>query len=151
MKNNFNISDLILINQFVQGIKDLEYIHMWFNNLCLLEKRQSLINIWNLIIQSHPLYEDIEKAIILSKRKASSTPAVMLLNKRKPFFKFGYEVSKLPDNELIKALDILLYTLSLSDNRRKENEDPLLCNHWWHKDLRNEEYIIQLLNNETQI
>ena len=64
----------------------------------------------------------------------------------KDYLKFGHETLKLNENELKKVWIILLNILKIADTRRKNAEDPRLCNHWWHKDLSNQDYINCLLS-----
>ena len=69
----------------------------------------------------------------------------MLTNPNKDFLKFGYETFNLNESELKKVWVILLNILKISDTRRKNSENPHLCSHWWHKDLRDSYYLKFLL------
>jgi hypothetical protein len=144
MKKFFTIEDEIFINQFTQKINNLDEMNKWFFSHYLEEKRNIVKLLINLVIQAHPTYDEIKESADLLQ-KSSSPSAIKLLNKNKPFNKFGHELSNLPEKELLNAFDILLLTLSSADNRRKEEEDPENCNHWWHKDLSNNEYLDSLI------
>lgn len=142
---------LISINQFVQDIKSINILIEWFSNLEIISKKNAIIEMFSLVAQSHPQKNDLFKAIELSQVKKTSTAVVMLTNPNKNYLKFGYETLKLNEKELEKVWIILLNILKISDNRRKNSEDPHLCNHWWHKDLSNQEYIDSLLSLNSEI
>lgn len=144
MKKNFTIEDEIFINQFSQKINNLDEMNKWFFSHNLEEKRNIVKLLIILVVQAHPTYDEIKESADLLQ-KSSSPSAIKLLNKKKPFSKFGHELSNLPEKELLNTFDILLLTLSTADNRRKEDEDPVNCNHWWHKDLSNKEYLDSLI------
>ncbi len=131
------------MNQFTQKIHSLEEMNKWFESYDLLDKKAILCNLFNMVVQAHPTYEELVSSIeALNKRNSPS--AVKLLNKSKPFCKYGYEICTLPERELTIGFDILLVTLATADGRRKQSESPDKCNHWWHKDLSSESYLQQL-------
>ena len=144
MRRNLTIEEEIVLNQFSQNIYDIKHMVEWFESYDIINKRDIMGNLFNMMLQSHPTIDDIESsAMFLGKLRSSS--AVVLLNKNKPFNKFGFEICKLPEKELTNGFSILLLTLSKADNRRRNNEDPEERNHWWHKDLSDPNYIKQLL------
>ena len=98
------------------------------------------------IPDAHPTYEEISLAVDKLGKK-SSPSAVKLLNKSRPYNKYGYEISNLPEYELINAFDILLVVLSISDNRRRLEECSNGCNHWWHMDLSDKAVVQWLRQN----
>lgn len=143
MRRCLSIDEEIILNQFSQGLFTLEEMNHWFAMYDLLDKRDIVQHLLNMVIQAHSTYDDIEGSAILLK-KVTSASAVKLLNRKKPFSKFGYEICDLPEKELQIGFDILLLTLVKADTRRKEQEDPKECNHWWHKDLSDENYLRKL-------
>ena len=146
MRRFLNINEEIFLNQFSQGLVTLEKMNEWFTAYDLLNKKDIIYNLLNMVIQSHPTYDEIESSAI-SLNKITSSSAVKLLNRNKPFNKFGYEICDLPERELQTGFNILLLTLAKADKRRKEQEDSNNCTHWWHKDLSDEEYLQKLRNN----
>lgn len=140
MTRNLTIDEEIFLNQFTQNIHTLEEMNLWFKTYDLLNKRDIMRNLFNMVIQSHPTFEDIESSVT-SLYKSKTPSAMILLNKNKPFNKFGYKICELPENELLNGFDILLETLLKSDSRRKNLENDKDCNHWWHKDLSNQNYL----------
>lgn len=149
MKRRLTIDEEIFLNQFTQNIHSLDKMNKWFDSYTLLDKRDIIENLFNIVIQSHPTIEDIESsAIALKKIKSSS--ATILLSKTKPFTKFGYRICRLPEKELLNGFDILLLTLSKADRRRKKNDCAFGCNHWWHQDLSNPAYLQELRRQANQ-
>lgn len=140
MNRYLTIDEEIYINQFTQGLHNLQEMNSWFKSFDLQNKRDILENVLYMVLQSHPTYEELEASAQLLK-KTKSTSAIMLMNKNKPFHKFGYQICDLPEPELLNGFDILIITLTKSDNRRKIEESDGECQHWWHKDLSDERYL----------
>lgn len=146
MRQSLTMEEEIFINQFTQKLHSLETMEKWFVQKDEPYKREIILNLLNMVIQSHPTYEEMSTAIAYLK-KNTSTAAVKLLNTRRPFAKYGYELADLPERELLNSFDILLVTLSIADNRRKTEECCGGCNHWWHKDLSDQSVLLQLKHN----
>ena len=146
MKRHLTIEEEIFLNQFSQGIHTLDEMKEWFESYEIHDKRDIIENLFNLMLQSHPKIEDIESSA-LSIGKIRSSSAIMLLNRSKPFNRFGYKICQLPEKELTNGFCILLLTLSRADNRRKNVEIPEECRHWWHKDLSDTHYLEELVKN----
>ena len=140
MKRVLTIDEEIFLNQFSQGIHSLDEMNHWFETHDLQNKRDIMENLFNMVVQSHPRYDDIQESIIYLKKEKTSS-AVMLTNRNKPFEKFGYLICNLPEKELQNGFDILLLTLSKADGRRRKYENADECSHWWHKDLSDEKYL----------
>ena len=143
MKRHFSIEEEIFINQFVQHLHSLDAMVEWFNDRDYDDKKEVIHNLINMVIQSHPTYDEITKAAE-ELRLIKSPAAVKLLNPNKPYSKFGYELVGLPERELEKCFELLLVTLSIADNRRRDTACINGCNHWWHKDLSDEAVIEQI-------
>lgn len=146
MNRPFTINEEIFINQFSQRIHTLKTMEKWFDKYSVSDKRNIILNLLGMVIQAHPTYEEISLAVDKLGKK-SSPSAVKLLNKSRPYNKYGYEISNLPEYELINAFDILLVVLSISDNRRRLEECSNGCNHWWHMDLSDKAVVQWLRQN----
>ena len=140
MKRAMTIDEAIFLNQFSQGLHSLDEMNDWFEKYDIENKRNVMADLFYMVLQAHPDYDDIESAALFLKKSRTSS-AVMLLNRNKPFSKFGYKICDLPEKELINGFDILLLVLSRADNRRKSRENPGECSHWWHKDLSDKKYV----------
>ncbi|MBQ5321711.1 MAG: hypothetical protein J6K88_06650 [Oscillospiraceae bacterium] len=145
MNRILNINEEIKLNQFVQNIFTLEEMEAWFLNYNVEDRRSILFALLNMVIQSGATTNDISVAANNIK-KGRATPTIMLLNQKEPFQKFGYKICRLPENELANGFKVLLCTLAISDNRRKEDEKGI-CNHWWHKDLSDEKVLETIKKN----
>ena len=141
MKRHFTIDEEIFINQFVQHIYSLNVMEDWFLRRDYADKKEVILNLLNMVIQAHPTDGEITLAA-RKLGKETSPSAVKLLNKRKPYVTYGYEIADLPEKELGNGFLLLLTILSIADNRRRTTEFKDGCNHWWHKDL-SDEVIVQ--------
>lgn len=137
MKRNFTIDEEIFINQFVQQLHSSEVMEAWFSDRDHAEKREVILNLLNMVVQAHPTDEEIELAA-RKLGKENSPSAVKLMNKRKPYCTYGYELADLPEKELKTGFLLLLTILSMADSRRRATECKDGCSHWWHKDLSDE-------------
>jgi len=149
MRRFLTIDEEITLNKFSQKLYTLEEMSCWFERYDLPDKRNLVRNLFYMFAQAHPTYKEVEESAI-SIKKTKSPAAIKLLNKRRPFEKFGYEVCDLPENELSIGFKILLLTLAKADTRRKESELPEDCHHWWHKDLSDEVYLQALREGRIQ-
>lgn len=140
MNRNLTIYEEIILNQFSQRIYSLDEMNKWFCEYTHTDKKNIVQGLLNMVIQSGATVGDIYFAASYL-RKTASPSSVKLLDPRKPFAKFGYEICDLPEKELCIGFSILLLTLSVADNRRKLSELPDTCSHWWHKDLSDKEYL----------
>lgn len=109
MKRCLTIDEEIFINQFTQGINNLQDMNEWFKSYDLSNKRDLLANLLYMVLQSQPTYDEIEASAMFLK-KLKSPSAVILLNKNKPFQKYGYQICDLPEKELLNGFDILIVT-----------------------------------------
>ena len=131
-----NLDDEIFLNQFSQNIYSLETVKKWFDAKNHEEKKAIILDVLDMVIQSHPTYEEI--SCTAEELKLSKTPAaVKLLNTNKPFNKFGYELADLPEKEMERGFILLLKIFSVADKRRRSMCCANGCHHWWHRDLSN--------------
>jgi hypothetical protein len=145
MKRHFSIDEQIFINQYSQNIYSLEKMEEWFNDRDYNDKKDVILNLLNMVIQVHATYEEI-LYIAESLGLLSSTSAIKLLNKNKPYSKYGYELADLPEKELNKCFKLLISVFALADNRRKNKECISGCRHWWHQDLSDKSFLEKLKN-----
>lgn len=141
MLRYLNIDEEIFINQFSQGLHKLNDMDEWFERYDEVDKKAIISNLLNMVVQSHATVDEIRSAAeLIGKEKSPAT--IKLMNPRKPYSKFGWEICSLPEKELSIGFNVLLMTLSISDGRRKAEEK--YCNHWWHRDLSDEKYLEEL-------
>lgn len=150
MQKPFTIEEEILLNQFTQQIHSLAYMKDWFAVQDDAQKRNTILNLLNMVIQAHPTDREIAAAIQTCKKDASPA-AAKLRNKNKPYYKFGYELANLPEKELTSSFEILLVTLSIADSRRKSEDCTNGCSHWWHRDLSDKTVLRQLRKKKDRL
>ena len=56
MRKILSIDEEIILNQFSQGLFTLEEMNNWFVAYDLLDKRDIVQHLLNMVIQSHPTY-----------------------------------------------------------------------------------------------
>jgi hypothetical protein len=132
------IQELVLLNQYVQGIVLREDIVHWYSSLDENSRKAAVKAIWILATQARILESDLTKAIDESGLKPTHTPVQMLKTKKMPFHRRGYALANLKGTVLNQAFLLVLECFALAERRRKDSEDSATCNHWWHKDLSNE-------------
>ncbi|WP_348800621.1 DUF5958 family protein [Flavobacterium adhaerens] len=126
------LSNEIEVNKFGQGLVEIDDL---FNNFSLLsfdKKKDFLIDILFLIMQSKPEEEDIENVIEQSKLKRTYTPCVLI--KKGVANHTLKKLTELPENELSKSFILLLHLFKISYKRRFEIEKNDI-NKWWYWDL----------------
>lgn len=147
MFTGLTLSNLILLNQYAQGIVTRQEVEKWFLSLAENEKQSSVKEVWILATQALVTEGDIPKATEVAGLKSTHTPVVMILNGDVPFYKRGYRLSELKGIVLNQAFWFVLECFALAERRRKEKEGTTECNHWWHKDLSDERVIKEILGN----
>jgi len=110
----------ILVNQYGQGIVDIEKLISLLECLSNENKRLFLNDLLYLIMQSKPMDEDINEAIIESGLKPTYTPCV-LLKKGVAVYNLK-KIIELPNNELEKVITLLLVLFKIAYRRRFEKE-----------------------------
>jgi len=126
------LEDAILINRFGQNLIGIEHMIKLFSSFNVEMKRDFLREINSLIMQSKPILNDIEPAILSSGLKPTYTPCILL---RKGITRHNLEkLVLLPENELSKVYVLLLSLFIIAYKRRYsiEKNNP---NKWWYWDL----------------
>ncbi|HYE68779.1 MAG TPA: DUF5958 family protein [Anaerovoracaceae bacterium] len=139
------MKELILLNQYVQGVvKRLEIVN-WFSSLPEDDKRSVVKSVWLLAVQAQIVEDDIPTVTLEAGLKPTHTPVVMLSKGNESLHKRGYGLSRLSGVVLNQAFLLVLESFALAERRRKEKEGSEECNHWWHKNLADENIIKEIL------
>lgn len=138
-----NLNEEISVNQWGQSLEDIDYFIDFFSELPLVEKRQYLMNLSYLILQSKPEDKDIDEAINLGGLRQTYTACILLKKNGLKLFSFEKTIN-LPENELIKCLTLFLYLFRVSYLRRYE-EERNDANKWWYWDLSDNKNIDKIL------
>lgn len=141
------ISRLILLNQYVQGIVKREEVVLWYSCLDENDKQSAVKEVWMLATQAHVIEDDVLAATAEADLKPTHAPVQILKTCKMPFHRRGYELATLKGTSLNHAFLLALECFALAERRRKEQEEPQKCNHWWHRDLADENIIRDILNN----
>jgi hypothetical protein len=139
--------ELILLNQYVQGVVSRDEIDGWFLSLDEADKQAVVRNTWILAIQAQVREMDIPVAIVASELKSTHTPVVMLTKGNTSLHNRGYKLSTLKGAILTQAFLFVLECFVSAERRRKEKEGSSECHHWWHKDLSDREIVQEILRN----
>jgi len=136
------IDKAITLNKYGQGLIVSDVLADEFTNFALIEKRNYLKELIALILQSKPMKEDIQSAILESKLKPTFTPCVLITKGLDNHHL--QKIAELPENELNKSLLLLLGLFKISYRRRFKDEK----NHpdkWWYWDLANEDNVNKIV------
>jgi hypothetical protein len=132
----FSLDECILVNQWVQGIVPTFRLVEWFETSSDDGKSEILRQMMELCRQAKAAGDDGSKAVAASGINPRRTTSVLL--------SLGTTVERLHQVVgLTKSYDrsdafvLLLHLLKVADDRRRANEAPGLCTHWWHRDLGN--------------
>lgn len=140
------IQELLLLNQYVQGVISREDISKWFLSLDEEDKQATVKNVWVLALQAQIRENDIEDATAAAGLKPTHVPVVMISKKNTAFRNNGYTLSTLKGAVLCQAFWLVLECFALAERRRKESEGLLECNHWWHQDLSDKRIVQKILD-----
>ncbi len=141
------IQELVLLNQYVQGVVLKKEIDNWFSSLEETDKQSVVKSIWVLATQAQVIESDIFIATLAAELKPTHTPVVMISKGDVSLYNRGYRLSELKGTILNQAFLLVLECFALAERRRKEKEGTSECNHWWHKDLSDERVIKEILQN----
>jgi hypothetical protein len=128
----------IRLNRIASGYELLESGNDWFVDLDEMSRRAAIRTLGYMTMQAGATADDVVAAITSSKLKPTFTPCVQL--SRGKLKTQISKVSQLPNDELPKVFRLLIELLRIADRRRKDVCDGE-CSHWWHQDLKDEEFL----------
>ncbi|MGE0493903.1 MAG: DUF5958 family protein [Vulcanimicrobiota bacterium] len=119
-----------LINGFAQGLVEFSTVLSYFEQLSY-EGRSSFLEflLWY-AKEARFRDSDAQLAVQRSEQKSTFTPSVLLLLGRHD------KIPKLPEDEQLKSLRLLLNLFAIADERRRHDVCKGACQHWWHNDLQ---------------
>ena len=141
--NMINSDQLVLLNQYAQGVRTISDGKNWFSSFSSSEQFEILRELSNLILHASANINDVNTAIKKSGLKATLTPCVLLQKEN-----LKVQLSKvlaLPPGEYAKAFALFLSLFSVADKRRRDTRCKSGCSHWWHKDLSDAEIVKQII------
>jgi hypothetical protein len=125
------------MNQFRQGVVSWNDALTWFRENSIEKKESVLSTLVYLLIQSHPIKSDVEKAMLLGDLKATKTPCVMMHKSLN--LSNLQKLPGLPVAEQETCFKLLMYVWRFAEERRIDTEK------WWHSDLGDEANVCRIL------
>ena len=127
----------VQINRWAASPETWDAAASWFLTQSCEERRETLRETGCMALQAGCRPGDVDPASHLFHLKPSWTPGV-LMSIGRPKTQL-VKVLGLPENELLRAFALLLGLLSIADLRRLRDHCANGCQHWWHRDLEDEE------------
>jgi hypothetical protein len=120
-----------MLNRVAQGRLPFADAVRWFESLPESEHPGWLKTIALMCHQSHPLHEEIDRAITLAQLKPTFTPCVMIRTGEMPEHVLN-RVADLPADERQKAFRLMFALYCIADTRRRQTQCKNGCSHEWH-------------------
>jgi hypothetical protein len=136
--------DIIFLNQVVQGIHDVDRAVEWFRGHEAEEQVHILQQVGYIAIEAGATAADALNAAEMVGVK-SGTPACVMMSKQPSKTQLA-KVLGLPEAERQRSFAFLLGLLIVADERRRETKCQGKCSHWWHRDLRNQEVVNDIID-----
>ncbi len=127
------LEENILINQWVQKVKDSPTLLAWYEVSADLKKIEILEWLVSLCKQARATNEEGQQAILASALNPRRSAGVLLAKGTNT--EILNKLSTLRNADGVDAFILLLHLLRIADERRKAAETLTSCNHWWHRDL----------------
>lgn len=136
--------DIIRINQMAQGGRSLADASAWFSEHDAQEQRALIQTVGYLALQAGAVPADAKEAAERAGIKPG-VPACVLMGKGVPKQQLD-KLLELPREENLRSFSFLVGLLSVADARRKASKCAAGCNHWWHRNLGDEEIVKEILD-----
>lgn len=133
----------ILINQWIQDVKPISDLTDWYDELADTEKKELLINLVSHCRQARAVNSDGVIAVTTSGLNPRRSAGVLL--SRGTSVENLNKLASLRNADGKDAFVLLLNLLKIADNRRKSEEEPGSCSHWWHRDLSDDVVLRDIL------
>jgi hypothetical protein len=131
----------LLLNQVAQGVRPVDLLLAEVDSADESSRLAWFDDLTMAILQSHPAPGEPEQAIALAGLRPTFTPCVLV--RTKPVREALAVMRGLPRHETPKTFRLLIALLGIADGRRRRSCSPV-CNHWWHRDLRDDNVIESL-------
>lgn len=135
--------DLIFLNQVAQGIHGIDVAVEWFADRPPKEKMYLLEQVGYLAVEAGATAADALGAAEYAGVK-SGIPACVLMSKQPSKTQLA-KVLDLPEAENQRSFAFLLGMMTIADRRRREDKCQGRCRHWWHRDLRSQDVVNDII------
>jgi len=146
---SLDIYDEIKINKLVRGKIDFEGFLLWYNSLCQAEQCTLITELYELAYQAgfknnNIFYKDALKDAHLD----DDNPLVIKT------MSFSFDLDGLEDwliqlnhTERLTVFKLCVYIFGKIESNVYKNETKENCNHWWHRDLLDNQVVQSILDN----
>lgn len=120
----------VVLNELAQGIRPLAQGVDWFEGLADTEQFEVLRDLAGFCIQARATSEDGPESIRRAGLRPTHTPAVLVTRER--LIEQLTKIINLPQDERVKAFQLLIALLGVADDRRRLRFCAGGCGHAWH-------------------
>lgn len=145
----FELADLIRLNQLVRGWIDIAGFHSWYASLPFERQRALTYQLCEFAYQAgvdDALWDEALAASGLSASDPVVRRALAAGRGQHPVFRLHDFVVALPAEDLATAFRLFVYLFGTAEGRVYRRESKEHCNHWWHRDLLDERVVRDLLH-----
>ena len=121
----------VTLNRLAQGLDGIDDALDSFAALPDDKRRNVLLHLRELIVQSHPDPDDVAAAVRHSAIGPTHTPAVLIVSGDHLPSQLS-KIAALPTDEQTKSFRLLIALLGVADGRRRATWCVDGCSHWWH-------------------
>ena len=146
--HNFQLADLIRVNQLVRGRIDFDGFRAWYRSLPAEQRRAMTYLLCEFAHQAGVDDTTWDDALAQSGLPASNPVVQRLWSTRRaefavlPLYTF---VMGVPDDDLPTVFKFFVYLFGTAEGASFRRESKERCNHWWHRDLLDERVVRDLL------
>lgn len=146
--DEFELTDLIRVNQLVRGRIDYEGFRAWYDALPT-EPRRALTYLLCEFAHQAGVDDAIWDEALAASGLSVSDPVVQRLwsvrRAEYPVFPLYQFVVAVPEEDLPKVFRLFVYLFGTAEGEVYRNESAEHCNHWWHRDLLDGRVVQSLL------
>src|SRR5262245_15376367 len=136
--HEFQLADLIRMNQLVRGRIDYDGFRTWYDALPADQRRALTYLLCEFANQAGVWDFTWDEALAASCLPASDPVVQRLWSARRAasaFFPLHQVVAEIPEEDLTTAFRLFVYLFGTAEGYRYRSESKEGCNHWWHRDL----------------
>ena len=145
----FELSDLIRVNQLVRQRIDFEGFRAWYDALPA-ERRRALTYLLCEFAHQAGVSDTTWDEVLATSGLPASDPVVQRVWSARraefpvlPLYEF---VAAVPEQDLSTVFRLFVYLFGTAEGRVYREEAVEHCNHWWHRDLLDDRVVRHLVN-----
>ncbi|MDB5312590.1 MAG: hypothetical protein JWO38_6792 [Gemmataceae bacterium] len=148
--HEFELTDLIRVNQLVRGRIDVESFRGWFTALPPEHRRALTYLLCEFAHQAGVTEAIRDEALAASGLSPTDQVVQQVWSVRRaefPVFPLYTFVVAVSEAALPTVFRLFVYLFGVAEGRVYRGESREHCNHWWHRDLLDERVVRDLLSN----